>query len=88
MATAKKQTRTKTPKTTEDPVTIRSQVTGQAVLSVRLVDRRYTIQKVVDGLNSRELTYSAGQIHRAGHVIARYHLQDVDDHLENFRLGA
>ena len=70
------------------PVTIRSQVTGEARLSLQSVDRRYTAQKVIDGLNSGELRYASGQVlDRAGLVVARYQILSVDDRLQNFQLA-
>jgi hypothetical protein len=70
------------------PILVRSGVAGQARLSVRVVDRRYTAQKVVEGLNAGELKYAAGQITRGGHVVARYQILDLDDHLEDFQVVA
>jgi hypothetical protein len=81
---AKKATRTAA---TAGPVAIRSLVAGEARLSIQVVDRRYTAQKVVEGLNSGELKYGAGQIRRAGVVVARYQILSVDDRLENFQLA-
>jgi hypothetical protein len=70
------------------PVTIRSQVAGEARLSIQAVDRRYTAQKVIDGLNSGALKYASGQVlDRAGQVVARYQILSVDDRLENFQLA-
>ena len=70
------------------PVTIRSQVTGEARLSIQAVDRRYTAQKVIDGLNSGALKYASGQVlDRAGLVVARYQILSVDDRLHNFQLA-
>lgn len=68
------------------PVVVRSGVSGQARLSIQVVDAHYTAESVVHGLNAGELRYGAGQISRAGHVVARYHILDVDDRLENFQL--
>jgi hypothetical protein len=73
--------------TTSGPVAIRSRVAGEARLSIQVVDRRYTPQKVVEGLNAGELKYAAGHILRAGQVVARYHILSVDDRLEDFRLA-
>jgi hypothetical protein len=69
------------------PVTIRSRVAGEARLSIQVVDRRYTAQKVLDGLNSGELRYAAGLICRAGHAVAKYQILSVDDRLEDFQLA-
>ena len=70
------------------PVTVRSSVVGEARLSIQVVDRRYTAQKVIDGLNGGELNYASGQIvGRAGQVVARYQVLSVDDRLENFQLA-
>jgi hypothetical protein len=70
------------------PVTIRSSVTGEARLSIQVVDRRYTAQKVIEGLNGGDLKYGSGQIvGRAGEVVAKYHVLSVDDRLENFQLA-
>jgi hypothetical protein len=70
------------------PVTIRSQVAGEARLSIQVVDRRYTAQAVVDGLNGGDLKYASGQVlGRAGQVVARYQILSVDDRLENFQLA-
>jgi hypothetical protein len=69
------------------PVAVRSRVAGEARLTIQVVDRRYTAQKVVEGLNSGELKYAAGQISRAGQVVARYQLLGVDDRLEDFQLA-
>jgi hypothetical protein len=69
------------------PVAIRSTVAGEARLSIQVVDRRYTAEKVIEGLNSGELKYGAGQIRRAGQVVARYQILSVDDRLENFQLA-
>ena len=70
------------------PVAIRSQVAGEARLSIQVVDRRYTAQAVIDGLNGGELKYASGQIvGRAGQVVARYQVLGVDDRLENFQLA-
>ena len=68
--------------------TVRSQVAGQALLSIQVVDPRYTVERVIKELNARELKYAAGQISRANHVVARYHIQEVNDYLENFRISA
>jgi hypothetical protein len=83
MVPAKKRTKA----VTSGPVAIRSSVTGEARLSIQVVDRRYTAEKIIEGLNSGELTYGAGQIRRAGQVIARYQILGVDDRLENFQLA-
>jgi hypothetical protein len=70
------------------PVTIRSEVAGEARLSIQAVDRRYTAQKVIDGLNSGELKYASGQVlDRAGQVVAKYQILSVDDRLHNFQLA-
>ncbi len=70
------------------PVTIRSRVAGEARLSIQVADRRYTAQKVVEGLNSGELKYASGQIvGRAGQVVARCHILSVDDRMEDFQLA-
>jgi hypothetical protein len=69
------------------PVAIRSLVAGEARLSIQVIDRRYTAQKVVEGLNSGELKYGSGQIRRAGQVVARYQILSVDDRLERFELA-
>ncbi len=69
------------------PVAIQSRVAGEARLSIQVVDRRYTPQKVVEGLNAGELKYASGQILRAGQVVARYQILSVDDRLEDFRLA-
>jgi hypothetical protein len=70
------------------PVAVRSSVTGEARLSIQVVDRRYTAQKVVEGLNGGELKYGSGQIvGRAGQVVAKYQVLSVDDRLENFQLA-
>jgi hypothetical protein len=70
------------------PMTVRSRVAGEARLSIQVADRRYTAQKVVEGLNAGELKYASGQIlGRAGQVVARYHILSVDDRLENFQLA-
>jgi hypothetical protein len=71
----------------QGPFTVRSEVSGEAVLAIQVVDPRYTAQNVVDGLNAGQLTYGGGQISLAGHVVARYQLKDVDDRLVNFRIG-
>jgi hypothetical protein len=70
------------------PVTIRSSVAGEARLSIQVVDRRYTAQAVIDGLNSGDLKYASGQVlGRAGQVVAKYQILNVDDRLENFQLA-
>jgi hypothetical protein len=69
-------------------VAVRSQVAGEALLTLQVVDPRYTAQQVVDGLNSGELTYGAGHITRSGLVVAKYHLTNLDDRLVNFRISA
>jgi hypothetical protein len=70
------------------PVAVRSQVAGEARLSIRVVDRRYTAPKVVEGLNTGELQYASGLIlGRAGQVVAKYQVLGVDDRMENFRLA-
>jgi hypothetical protein len=69
------------------PTAIRSRVAGEARLLIQVVDRRYTAQKVLDGLNNGELKYAAGQIRRAGEVVARYQILSIDDRLENFQLA-
>jgi hypothetical protein len=84
MAAAKKGTK---PAAGAGPVAIRSLVAGEARLSIQVVDRRYTVEKVVEGLNSGELKYAAGQIRRAGVVVARYQILSVDDRLENFQIA-
>ena len=84
MAAAKKGTRAAV---AAGPVAIRSLVAGEARLSIQVVDRRYTAQKVVEGLNSGELNYGAGQIRRAGVVVARYQILSVDDRLEHFQIA-
>jgi hypothetical protein len=84
MATAKKGTKAAAG---GGAVAIRSSVAGEARLSIQVVDRRYTAQQVVEGLNSRELTYASGQICRAGQVVAKYQILSVDDRLENFQLA-
>ena len=66
---------------------IRSRVAGEARLSIQIVDRRYTAQKVIDGLNSGELKYASGHICRAGEVVAKYKILCVDDRLEDFQLA-
>jgi hypothetical protein len=66
---------------------IRSTVAGEARLSIQIVDRRYTAQKLIDGLNSGELKYASGHIRRAGEVVAKYQILSVDDRLENFQLA-
>lgn len=76
----------KGPKVGSGPVVVRSGVSGQARLSIQVVDGRYTPESIVHGLNAGELRYGAGQISRAGHVVARYHILDVDDRLENFQV--
>src|SRR5205823_4964697 len=48
MAATKNKTTAKAPKTGRGPVTVRSQVAGKAVLSIQVVDPRYTVQKVLD----------------------------------------
>jgi hypothetical protein len=79
---------TKAAGTGSGPVTIRSQVAGEARLSIQAVDRRYTAQKVIDGLNSGALRYASGQVlDRAGLVVARYQILSVDDRLQNFQLA-
>jgi hypothetical protein len=85
MATAKKGTKAAAG---GGAVTIRSSVAGEARLSIQVVDRRYTAQRVVEGLNSGELTYASGQVlGRVGQVIAKYQILSVDDRLENFQLA-
>jgi hypothetical protein len=70
------------------PVAVRSSVAGEARLSIQVVDRRYTAQAVIDGLNGGELKYASGQVlGRAGQVVARYQILGVDDRLENFQLA-
>jgi hypothetical protein len=79
---------TKTAGAGSGPVTIRSQVAGEARLSIQVVDRRYTAQAVIDGLNGGVLKYASGQVlGRAGQVVARYQILSVDDRLENFQLA-
>jgi hypothetical protein len=70
------------------PVLVRSGVVGQARLSVRVVDPRYTAQWVVEGLNAGTLQYGGGQNTQAGHVVARYQILDLDDRLEGFQVVA
>jgi hypothetical protein len=85
MATAKKGTKATAG---GGAVTIRSSVAGEARLSIQVVDRRYTAQQVVEGLNSGELTCTSGQIlGRAGLVVAKYQILSVDDRLQNFQLA-
>ncbi len=86
MATMKRTARSAS--TASGPVLVRSRVGGQAILAIQVVDPRYTIQQVIDELNAHELKYAAGQIQRAGRVVARYHIQDKDDYLEHFQIGA
>lgn len=78
---------TRTALTGGGAVSIRSSVAGEARLSIQVVDRRYTVQKVIDGLNRGELKYASGQICRTGQVVARYQILSVDDRLENFQLA-
>ena len=69
-------------------MTVPSSVAGEARLSIQVVDRRYTAQKVIDGLNSGELRYASGQVlDRAGLVVARYQILSVDDRLQNFQIA-
>ncbi len=80
---------TKTTASVSGPVAVRSDVAGEARLSIQVVDRRYTAQRVVEGLNSGELKYASGQIlGRAGEIVAKYHIVAVDDRLENFQLAS
>jgi hypothetical protein len=69
------------------PLAIQSRVVGEARLLIQILDRRYTPQEVLDGLNTGELKYAAGQIRRAGEIVAGYQIESIDDRLEDFRLA-
>ena len=59
---------------------------GRARLLIQVTAPRYTVQKVIDGLNTGDLKYSSGAIFQGNLAVARYHIREIDDRLENFRI--